>query len=102
MGDTRAATEAHSRFRQLIEQKHAVTAMLDQAQLHPDDARLMLRLSTGLLRLGQVQQAYAALSRAASLAPNDPEIARAMAGAQAIMRSQQGATPPNNNGVLPQ
>ncbi len=91
LADQQGAAEAHKQFDHMILLKNAVADLTIQAEQHPTDARAYLRLSVALLQLRQIDKAYAALTRAAKLDPNDPEIAQAMQGAQAILRSQQGA-----------
>jgi Flp pilus assembly protein TadD len=89
LGDQRAAEDARARFQQLIALKDAATELTELARMHPTDARVFLRLSIALLQLRQIDKAYATLRQASALDPNDPEIARAMQGAQKILRARQ-------------
>jgi Flp pilus assembly protein TadD len=102
LGDKSSQEGARVRMQQLIELKQESVRLFEQAQLHPNDAHVFLQLSNVLLGLREMKKSYAALMRAATLAPEDPEISATMARAQAYIRARQGAAPQDGTGAQPQ
>lgn len=74
MGDSAAAEVAHKRFRELTTQSVGLVKLRREELRRPNDARVKLRLAQALHAAGRSREAFAILSRAAELAPDDREI----------------------------
>lgn len=74
MGDDAAADAARRRFRDLTTQSVGLVKLRREEIRRPNDARVKLRLAQALHAAGRSREAFAILSRAAELAPNDREI----------------------------
>jgi Flp pilus assembly protein TadD len=91
-GDRPAAATANARYQQLVDFLIETTELKREALLHRDDPAIFLRLAEVCRRAGRNREAYVALEQAAKLRPDDPQIAKALRAAQAVL--PQGDAPP--------
>jgi Flp pilus assembly protein TadD len=90
-GDQRAADAVFAHYQKLIDTQHSLSELQIAATLHPQDEGAFLHFVEALRQAGQDQQARAALSQAAALHPDDPQIAHAL---QDLERTPPRAAPP--------
>ena len=88
MGIGKLSASALSRFQTLIDTETNIVALTQQTLLRPRDARRHLKLALALHHVGRSRDAYRELTRAADIDPNDPEVTRLLAAANATMPDQ--------------
>jgi Flp pilus assembly protein TadD len=90
-GDQRAAAAVNTYYQKLIDTRHKLSELQITTMLHPNDEGMFLHLVESLRQAGMYQQAHAALSQAAALHPDDPQIAHAL---QDLERTPPHVVPP--------